>query len=204
VVEKIDLKELEKKAYKTTLQDGLIDVEIGILFVGMGINAFFSDFVPRIVNILGFIIVGIIAVMPVFIGKKYIAQPRVGLIKFGPKRKAKKKKILIFSLINTIILVIVVILTLNSVLQQIPLRGVSLLLVLGLLFATLPLSIMAYFLQFPRLFVYAILIGFGLTLAELLELSLAVFLIGIIILIVGLTCLFKFIRKYPLPEGEVT
>ena len=204
MAEKIDLKELEKKAYKTTLQDGLIDVEIGILFVGMGINAFFSDFVPRIVNILGFIIVGIIAVMPVFIGKKYIAQPRVGLIKFGPKRKAKKKKILVFSLINTIILVIVVILTLSSVLQQIPLRGVVLLLVLGLLFATLPLSIMAYLLQFPRLFVYGLLIGFGLPLAEILEFFVTILLMGIIILIIGLTYLLKFIRKYPIPEGEVT
>jgi len=203
MVEEIDLKELEKKAYKTTLQDGLMDVEIGILFVGMGINAFLSDLVPRIVNILGFVIVGIIAVMPIFIGKKYIVQPRVGLIKFGPKRKAKKKKILVFSVINTIILVIVVILTLNSVLQQIPLRGVALLLVLGLLFATLPLSIMAYLLQFPRLFVYGLLIGFGLSLAEILEFSLTVFLIGIIILIVGLTYLIKFIRKYPRPEGEV-
>jgi len=203
VTEQIDLKEIEKKAYKTTLQDGLIDIEIGILFVGMGINAFFSDFVPRIVNIVGFFIVGIIAIMPLLIGKKYIVQPRVGLIKFGPKRKAKKKKILVFSLINTLILVIVLILTLNSVLQQIPLRGSALLLVLGLLFATLPLSIMAYLLQFPRLFVYGLLIGFGLTLAEIIEFSLTVFLIGIVILIVGISYFIIFLRKYPLPEEEV-
>jgi hypothetical protein len=204
MAEEIDLKELEKNAYKTTLQDGLIDIEIGILFVGMGINAFFSDFVPRLVNILGFIIVGIIAVMPIIIGKKYIVQPRVGLIKFGPKRKAKKKKILVFSLINTIILVIMVILTLNSVLQQIPLRGAALLLVLGLVFATLPLSIMAYLLQFPRLFVYGLLIGFGLSLAEILEFFFTILLIGIVILSIGIVYFTKFLRRYPIPEKEVS
>lgn len=204
MAEKIDLKEIEKKAYKATLQDGLIEIEIGILFVGMGINAFFYDFVPRLLNIFGFIIVGIIAVMPLFLGKKYVVTPRIGIIKFGPKRKAQKKKIIIFSLINTLILVIVVILTVNSILQQIPLRGVALLLVIGLLFVTLPLSIMAYLMQFPRLYVYGLLIGFGLCLAEFLEFSLTVFLLGIIILSIGMIYLVKFLKRYPIPEEEVS
>ena len=202
--ENIDLKEIEKNAYKVILQDGFIDIELGIMFIGMGINAFFSDFVPIFMNILGFIIVGIIAILPVFIGKKYIVAPRVGMIKFGAKRKAQKKKVLIFSLINTMILVFVLILTINSVLQQLPLHGVSLLLVLGLVFATLPLSILAYIIEFPRLFLYGLLIGFGLSLAEILEFFNVVLLIGIVIFIVGLTYLVKFLRKYPLQEGEVT
>ena len=201
--ENIDLKEIEKKAYKTILQDGFIDIEIGVMFIGMGINAFFSDYVSIFVNILGFVIVGIFAVSLVFLGKKYIVVPRIGVIKFGPKRKAQRKKIIIFSLINTLILIIVLILTINSVIQQIPLRGIALLLVLGLLFATLPLSILAYIMEFPRFFLYGLLIGFGLSLAEILEFSTAVFLIGVIIFIVGLTYLIKFLRKYPLQEGEV-
>ena len=200
MAEKIDLKEIEKNAYKATLQDGLIDIEIGILFVGMGINAFFSDFVPRLMNIFGFFIVGIIAVMPLLLGKKYIVSPRIGVIKFGPKRKALKKKFILFSVINTLILIIILILTINSVLQQIPLRGATLLLVLGLLFATLPLSILAYVMQFPRLFVYGLLIGFGLPLAEILEFSLTIFLIGVIILSIGIIYFIKFLRKYPIPE----
>jgi hypothetical protein len=203
MAEKIDLKEIEKKAYKTTLQDGLIDIEIGILFVGMGINSFFYDFVSRPVNILGFFIVGIIAVMPLLLGKKFIVKPRIGIIKFGPKRKAQKKKIIVFSLINTLILVIILILTINSLLQQIPLRGVAVLLVIGLLFATLPLSILAYLKQFPRLFVYGLLIGFGLPFAEIFEFGLNILLIGVIILIVGIISFVKFLKKYPLPEKEV-
>ena len=153
----------------------------------MGINAFFSDFVPRLMNIFGFFIVGIIAVMPLLLGKKYIVSPRIGVIKFGPKRKALKKKFILFSVINTLILIIILILTINSVLQQIPLRGATLLLV-------------AYVMQFPRLFVYGLLIGFGLPLAEILEFSLTIFLIGVIILSIGIIYFIKFLRKYPIPE----
>ena len=57
--------------------------------------------------------------------------------------------------------------------------------------------------QFPRLFLYGLLIGFGLSLAEILEYSLTIFLIGFIILIVGLTYLIKFLRRYPIPEREL-
>ena len=210
MVEKIDLKEIEKKAYKATLQDGLIDIEMGIVLIGMGINSAFYDLVPRLMNLLGILIVGIIAVTPLFLGKKYIVSPRIGIIKFGPKRKAQKKKIIIFTLINTLILVIVLILTVTSVLQQIPLQGPALLLILGLVFATLPLSIMAYLMQFPRFYIYGLLIGFGIFFAEVSYLilgdlgwSFTFILIGTAILLVGLAYLVKFLLKYPLPEKEV-
>ena len=130
MAEKIDLKELEKKAYNTTLQHGLIDIEMSIIFLGMSFNTLLYDLIPLPMNFLVILIVGIVAVLPLFLGKRYIVTPRVGIIKFGPKRKAQKKKIFVFFIINTMILVIVLILTLNSFLQQIPLRGVALLLVL--------------------------------------------------------------------------
>ena len=37
MTEKVDLRELEKKAWKSTFQDGLWDIYIGLLFMGMGL-----------------------------------------------------------------------------------------------------------------------------------------------------------------------
>ena len=203
MAEKIDLKEIEKEAYKATLQHGLIDIEMGLIFFGMGINSAFYDYVPLPINLLGILIVGIVSVLPILLGRKFIVAPRIGIIKFGPKRKAQKKKIIVFIAINTLILIIILILTVNSLFQQIPLRGPMLLLVLGLLFATLPLSILAYLMQFPRLYMYGLVIGFGLFLAGIFDYSLTIISMGIIVLIIGIIYLIKFVKKYPLPDMEV-
>ncbi len=204
MAEEINLKEIEKKAYKTTLQHGLIDIEIGIIFVGMGLNSFFSDFIPYPLMIFNIFIIGLIAVLPLFLGKIFIVNPRVGIIKFGPKRQVQKKRTVVFILINTLILVIMLVLTINSFLQQIPLRGPVLLLVLGLLFATLPLSILSYLMQFPRLFFYGLLIGFGLFFAAIFDFSTTIISMGIIILTIGTIYLVKFLKKYPIPEMETS
>lgn len=37
MTEKVDLRELEKKAWKSTFQDGLWDIYFGLLFMGMGL-----------------------------------------------------------------------------------------------------------------------------------------------------------------------
>ena len=77
-------------------------------------------------------------------------------------------------------------------------------LIVGLFLITVPLSILAYFLEFHRLYVYAILFGLGFFNSELLypfvgsplDLFLSQGLIGIAVILIGLGHLIQFLRKY--------
>jgi hypothetical protein len=85
-------------------------------------------------------------------------------------------------------------------------------LIVGLLFFTLPLCFVAYFLQFNRLYVIAILTGISFFLDEIFALfvipepidSLLAFgIISIIILSIGIVVFIRFLKKYPLPKEEL-
>ena len=83
-------------------------------------------------------------------------------------------------------------------------------LLIGLLFITLPFSLLAYFLQLKRLYLYAILGGFGLFTSELLQPIIGAPYhdiipfggMGLVITITGLIIFFKFLQKYSLKEDE--
>ena len=84
-------------------------------------------------------------------------------------------------------------------------------LVIGLLFITTPFSVIAYFIQLKRVYLYALLGGFGLFFSELLDPvldapfnDLLVFIpFGGMILAFGITILIQFLRKYRLTKKEV-
>ena len=90
--------------------------------------------------------------------------------------------------------------------------GVVDVLFLGLLFITVPLCFTAYFIQFKRLYITAILFGisffltelFALFLPEPFDILIPFSLVSGIIIIIGFIFLVKFIRKYPLPREEMS
>ncbi len=75
-----NLKELEKKAYKSTFQDGLWDIQLGLIILGIALNAFIrNDY---------FLIPYYAVIIVIFMAaKKFIIVPRIGLVKFGKERK---------------------------------------------------------------------------------------------------------------------
>ncbi|NVM17883.1 MAG: hypothetical protein HWN80_09210 [Candidatus Lokiarchaeota archaeon] len=80
----------------------------------------------------------------------------------------------------------------------------------GLLFLTVPLFLVAYFIQLSRLYVYALLLGSGFFLADISSIIVPIpfnflftyLLLGGIIIVVGITYLIRFIKKYQLPQEE--
>jgi hypothetical protein len=162
-------------------------------------------------EMVGMLLISIVwnvgAVLFMILGKKYITVPRIGLIKFGPKRKADQRKVKIYLGINVIFGVVILLLQMTGVFGFITSQRFALSILLGL-FISLPFGIMAYYLDFPRLYIYALLGGLGFFLIDLFELftsgSLSIILVfGIMggsIVIVGVVFLIKFLRKYPLPK----
>lgn len=212
ITEKIDLKEIEKKTWRSTLEDGLLDIYFGVLVLSIGIGITLVDLLPEPFDSLLPIILMIIGLIFFLFGKKFITQPRLGVVKFGFKQKSRKLKTVMVLSINSIILLIFYIIRLiNPALWSIfpvYIQG----LITGLLFITVPLCFAAYFLQYPRLYFIAILVGLSFFLSDLFSIFIpepfdALFAFSItsfVIIFIGMISLVKFIRKYPLQKEEKT
>lgn len=209
MAENVDLKELEKKAYKSTFQDGVWDIYIGMLFIGWSFRYFGIAF-NSIIGLTIIISYYTITVFFFYIVKKFIIVPRMGFVKFGPKRKADKRKLIIFASINTIVLLIFFLLTLAGIFQYFQFDVIIVPLLIGVCFIWLPLSVVAYFLKYNRLFLYSLLGGLSFILSELLYPFLGFplndfLLFGIsggVIIIIGIIYFTLFLKKYHLSKKE--
>lgn len=205
--EQIDLQGLEKRAWRSAFQDGLWDIYMGLLILGLGIAPF--GYMFGLPAELGSMIIVLfwntIAVLFLILGKKLITVPRIGYVKFGVKRKKMKKRLLGFLLFNFILAVLFLFINLSGLFESLNIGGLTEPLLIGLLLITVPLSILAYFLEFHRLYIYAIFFGLGFSISELLyplvgsplDLFLSLGLGGIIVILIGLIYFIKFLRKYP-------
>lgn len=202
-----DLERLEKKAASVIYQDGIFDMMLGHVMIAFGIGMLVSDRIPDPMDgLLGFIIYLAIFIPLVFI-QMFITKPRLGVAKFGLKRK--RKSMVVIAIVTVILLsnIVLLILTITDVLQF---GGHEYL--AAALFGLIPLvifTIMAYFLDFTRLYLIGPLFSIGLFLKEFLTLqnyelySNIVFIsIGVIIVSTGLVFLFRFLKKYPKVEVE--
>ncbi|MFX0046565.1 MAG: hypothetical protein ACFE8G_00195 [Candidatus Hermodarchaeota archaeon] len=213
MAEKVDLKEMEKRAWKSNFQDGLWDIYFGLLIMGIGFN-WLGGFLglPETMGVMVTLISWDIGAMVVFIlGKKFITTPRMGFVKFGQIRKKRNKFLALFLGVMVAFTLITFIFTLLGIFQlQLP--GFLVMLLIGVLFITLPFSFLAYFLQFNRLYFYGLLGGFGLFIRELLKPiisapydDLIIFGgIGLVITLMGFTYFLKFLLRYSLKEDEGT
>jgi hypothetical protein len=207
-----DIKNLEKKAWISTFRDGFWDIYFGLIIMGLGIaplGRFFD--LPETIGVLTLVCSWNMGAVFVFIlGKKYISGPRIGFVKFGQIRKKRNKLLAVLLGINVGLTVIMVIFTLLGIFQ-LNLPGYSVMLVIGLLFITTPFSLIAYFIQLKRVYLYALLGGFGLFFSELLYPLLGdpfndilVFIpFGGMILLFGIIILIKFLQKYSTLKKEV-
>ena len=211
ITEKIDLKEIEKRTWRSTFEDGILDIYFGILVLGLGLGMTLSSILPNpIDNFIPFIFIGIGLVF-FLTAKKYITQPRLGVVKFGLKRKGRKLKTLIILSINSILLLILYLIRFFNPELSLEFPGYLEGLIIGLLFITLPVCFAAYFIQYPRFYFIGLLVGLSFFLSDLFSIfipepfdTLIVFsIVSGAIIAMGLISLIKFIRKYPLSKEEM-
>jgi len=208
----LDLKSIEKKVYRSFFEDGFWDIFIGMLLLGFSLP--WTRIIFDIFELLDIMIISIIwntiTFLIYYLGKKFITLPRIGTVKFGQKRKARQKKLKIFLLINVLFGCIVFILTFFGLLEFLALAGSLTPLLLGLISYTFPFTIIAYFLDFNRLYIYALMGGFSFFISVNIYSILGSPLDGIIgfgvpggiIIAVGLILFIKFLRKYPKPKKD--
>ena len=209
MTEKMNLKEIEKKAYRFTFQDGIYDIMIGILLISFALAPIIREIIG-----LGYILFLVIPAPLIFtLSKKYITTPRIGIVKFSEKRQTSYKKLVIISIILVIITVILLIMTIMKIFPGTfgsLLDGYAVPLIIGIS-TIIGLGVFAYIKDFPHLWIYGLIIGFGIIIAEVLYKTVGTPLDGIItfgipgilVLFYGIIILFRFLRKYPLPKEEI-
>ncbi|MFW9773469.1 MAG: hypothetical protein ACFFBY_10940 [Promethearchaeota archaeon] len=206
----IDLKALERKVYRSFFEDGFWDIFIGMLILGFGFSwtrIFFEIFEPLDLMII-LLIWNTATFLIYYLGKKFITTPRLGIVKFGEKRKTRQRHLKIFLLINVLFGFIVFILTFFGLLEFLAIGGSLTPLLIGLTSFTIPFSIIAYFLGFNRLYIYSIIAGFSFFISDLiyhflgspLDSILGFGVPGGIIVTIGIVFLSKFLRRYPNPK----
>ena len=210
----IDLKDLERRAFRANFQDGLWDIFLGLLLLQMsfgpvsGSSSELSE-----IAILAFILVYTTIVLGSFwYIKKTIVLPRLGVVKYGPARQKKRKKLSLALALSVLLGVLVFLGAITLYQKGAPqeISGPVLLAALATVFgvtAVIVFSLMAYFMDFPRAYLYGWFYALGvISTFWLLEQGvtfpwIALLLSGTMILI-GLTLFVRFLHYHPLPPKE--
>jgi hypothetical protein len=207
MTKRTNLREVEKKTYMSYHQDGLLDIFVGIdvLLFGMGILLLtMTDFSTW------FILPAIFpAIMiPIWISaKKRVTMPRIGYVNFGVR--GANKMMAIFLGIAVAGLGTFMVFGLGASMGEgwaLTLRDILIsnsMLIIGIGALTIS-SLFAYTMGLKRLYGYGLLIFVLFFTGYFVAIPFEYFLviIGLVIIISGFALLTRFIRKYPLPQGD--
>jgi uncharacterized membrane protein len=203
MTEKIDLKNIEKKAWASYFQDGLFDIFLGLIALNFGIAPLIED-ITGITYLISYGIMLIVAFILFYTGKKYITATRIGRAKFSGERKIKNRKTTLVLAISVIFGCIVLLITatnISPITSNIHFGAV----VFGIN-AVIVFSVMAYFLDFNRLYVYGWLFAGSIVLVEVsrgyvgtaYDNVIGFGTSGVIMICIGLAYLIRFLQRYPL------
>ena len=209
--QKINLKEIEKKTYRSTFEDGLYDIGWGLLLSGFGMIPLLKDFgFPTPLNL---VLMPLSALLVIFLGKKYITVPRLGFVKFGKKRQAQKKCISnLASIIIPVQIALIIMVRIQALPNFLTAESNLTLPILISIFIIIIFAIIAHVINFPRFFIYGIFMAISYPTAEILYQFVGTPLdglipfgiSGVILLFTGVIFLIRFLNKYPKSKLEVT
>jgi hypothetical protein len=202
---KMSLREVERRTYMSYHQDGLLDIFVGVyvLLFALGILLMtVTDFSTW------FVIPAIFpAVMvPIWVSaKKQITMPRIGYVKFG-SRGANKLMAIFIGVLVAGLGAFAVFTFASSQGWALTLRNLIIsngMIIIGIGAAVIS-SLFAYTMGLNRLYAYGLLTLVLFLAGHFITIPFGYFLltIGLVIVINGFVLLMRFIRKYPLPQGD--
>ena len=191
-----DFIKLQHKTYQDYHQDGLIDIIIGLGFIGFGLNMAFDNY--------AFLFMGWLPIIFYVPFKNRLTVPRIGYVKFHASNK------IVYGLVISILLIIMAGLFIffiggpNIISEEMQdwLRKYYML-ILGIVAALCFLGA-GLLTKITRLYAYALLLLVTFAAGTWLDVHPAVYVIftGLLIEAVGIWLMIRFLRKYPLPAQE--
>jgi hypothetical protein len=212
-MDQINLKELERKAFRATFQDGLWDVYLGLIVIFMAFFLSHPDEGYGAWNILLLMGGYGLAYLIFWAGKKYITLPRMGQVIFGPIRKQKKTTLAIILGGGVAVQAGIVLLSvagwlnpefgtkINGFLQTSNLERLTVA-AIGGLFVGPAMILIAFFNDFARGYYIAILMSLATFLMIWLNQPIYPVILGGLIVVPGLVLFLRFLQKYPLHREE--
>ncbi len=187
-MERVDLTQLERKAWQSYHEDGLMETAFGLILVTAFLASIADQY--RYVAYVALVLIGPLLA----VAKRRITAPRLGAVEFGPGRKARKLRVVVF------------IATLVAATALLPLllgggtwpsdHPTGMGIILGML-VVLAFSAIAYWLQLRRIYVVGVIFAIAFTSSILLDVSLPLLIGGGIVSLFGLWRLFHFIQTNP-------
>lgn len=212
----MDLHALEKKAYRSIHQDGLLDIQMGGVVASFAILAYHEagDAFPLLRFSL-FLIGALLSHFIFWAGKRFFTIPRLGQVKFGPERQRRARTLTI--VLSAIVLVQVVLFIGTIILWRYPDLAARMgfgqtspdlerltVAVVGALFVGPSMALVAYFSDFLRGYYIAFLISIGVFSLIWFGKPIYLIMIGLIVIIPGVILFIRFLQQHPLPPSEVT
>ncbi len=211
----IDLQEIERQAFRSNYEDGLWDILLGLLLMQMMIGPMLYRAGWSPIWILAILAVFVTVVLAAFrAAKRHIVLPRFGLVQFGAERDRKKKKM---SLVYSISILVGIVVLVTAVIgyrmiSQATITWGSIALVaifgLSLITAVTIFSLMAYYLDFSRAYVYGWFFGLAFPLNILMDewfgitFPVGSLVFSSIMMVIGIVLFVRFINTHPMPMTE--
>lgn len=208
MAQNISLKQIERKAWKSSFQDGLLDILFGFMLLVLGIPDLFPDiFTSEMRQNAAYVVFAVLGLLIMWAGKRFISLPRMGRAKFGPTRKARQTRVAVIYAISVIAGVIVFLMAMLAAssspspwIQRLGARGfIALASGAWMLFI---LGLASYFTDFTRGYVIAVFYALGFAGTVLLSNPRVMLLAGSPIILMGAVVFIRFLRTYPKPEAE--
>jgi hypothetical protein len=198
----MDLKEAERKVFRTAYNDGLWDILLGCFFLMFTFAPFLSKFMGDFWSSAVFLPFWGVVYLCIRLIRGKVISPRIGMVEFGKQRRGKIKKFSVVMLVfNTIIFLLGLVATFTF--GRVP--GQVHTYILGSFFLV-AFSLAAYLLDIVRLYIYGLLAGLATVGGEWLYINWGFSHHGFpvafgttagIMILVGLVLFFRLLIKYP-------
>lgn len=213
MIQPLDLKALERKAYRSYHKDGFLEIALGLFLLISVLSSTLSESgVPDRIRQLIYIPLIIMVPVGLALAKKFITVPRMGYVKFGPMRTKQRKHMIGVIIVQMILVIGLLYITVGVSAGRWdwpqPRFVMPLLISLGILVG---IGLIAYFADLPRLYLGAFLLAIPEPIYSALDYHTDLSYIGVwafgpsslILLGLGVAGLRQFLTKYPLQAGEV-
>lgn len=194
-----DLKTLERKAYTSYHQDGIIDI-----FLGLAILTFGVLLLPFLIESTYYLWGGVLVIWVIsYAGvKRAITVPRIGYVEFKQGRRLRVMFLVLFLFVSNLVIFLITAFGLLTPEMILLLNQYGLLIiaiVVGGLFV-----LFGWVVQIYRLFGYGLLTFLGFVIAHVfaLHFSYPIIVLGLVISVTGFVMLARFLQKYHKSEPQ--
>jgi hypothetical protein len=199
MVRNIDLQDVKANVFRSTFQDGLMELYLGLMLLSFGSGPVLdalhlSENATLVVSVISVMVL----VMGLVLLREYVVVPRRGRVRFGARRRRRQQRVALAIMIS---LYAAFGILCAAGTAHLPLGRWGVLAIFGGIIV-LPFWLCAHFLQIPRLYGYGALVVAALWIGHGLGSGLAALVAaGGIMTGIGIVLFVRFVREHPIPPA---